>query len=507
VFVQSAARYSCLTLLSIATGVTFTACSTPPNGPATEKAPEKLTLASLAKLTAGQFQPVPLPDPHIAGYKFPEAEDTIVGWTKDNNHRAMDLHAWGIWTALTQDSDQVFNGQKLRVFETWYDPDDLASTATPLTAAGQRIRSPRRLQAPRQFQHGAANQALLNAAGPHGQSTILAFVKYDPSASDFIVNKNLLSKAQLNTYLNTDHDSAVPAFPSTAIALKPVYTPLPTNQLIDGRYFLLMAWPGPPQLTYNQAQQLWNSQPFPQSAWAQCIWIDIQGKGNSGAGVDKTCAADGSSRTSANTYGVDQFIHYQMTKAEADSANSAARSVQPSSTAAFSAGDFAVLTAMHVTSREMTRWTWQTFWWTNVPDNPAAPSAASIAAGRPPQLTGVARHYAQCTAYEEVMPPQPNSGGSNTGESVYCYNPYLEAPFSPAVLPNSIPGMTVRNKQAVKTANNVGVQTNCMSCHETAKFPPDPLPYTGDRYVDIDDPMFKGFLKVDFLWSIADLAK
>ena len=57
-------------------------------------------------------------------------EDTIIGWTKDNNRKAIDLHSWGVWTALTQESDQV-NGQKLRVVETWYDPEVLISTGGP----------------------------------------------------------------------------------------------------------------------------------------------------------------------------------------------------------------------------------------------------------------------------------------------------------------------------------------------------------------------------------------
>jgi hypothetical protein len=90
---------------------------------------------------------------------------------------------------------------------------------------------------------------------------------------------------------------------------------------------------------------------------------------------------------------------------------------------------------------------------------------------------------------------------------VYCYNPYLEAGFGPNNLPDSIPG-----KFAGKTVqNNVGVQTNCMSCHVAAAFNPKQLPnapaYAGDRYVDLMDPRFKGTLKTDFLWSIPDFAK
>jgi hypothetical protein len=265
---------------------------------------------------------------------------------------------------------------------------------------------------------------------------------------------------------------------------------------------MLKVWPGPPALVFNQTSKLWESKAFPDSVWGQCVWIDIQSSGNTGAGVDKTCAANGSSRTPASTFGLDQFIHFQMIQADTDQVNAAGAGGATS----VSAGDYAVLVGMHATSREITRWTWQTFWWVNDPDNPAAPSSRAIASRRPAQLSGVPRHYAQCTGYDEEVPPQPTSGGSNTGETVYCYNPYLEAPFSPPVLPDSQPGDTRLKGKTVKTANNVGVQTNCMSCHEQANYNPSNVAtapqYSGARYVDLNDPAFKGVLKVDFLWSI-----
>ena len=458
-------------------------------------------MATLAKATAGQFQPVPLPDPGIPGYKFPETEDTIVGWIKTNNQQAIDLHAWGLWTALTNESDQVFNGQKLLVFETWDDPNDLAPT--PPTAASTRIRRPRRLAVPRQFQHGAAAGALLTAASQPG--AVRVDVKYDPTASEFILRNSLFSAAQLTSYLNTDHKAAVPPFPPTAISLKPTYRTL--KPLVANRYFMLKVWQGPPPLVFNQTTKLWESKAFPDSLWGQCVWIDIEGSGNTGAGVDKTCASNGSSRTTASTYGLDQFIHFQMSQADADQANAeGAGAATP-----VSAGDYSVLVGMHATSREITRWTWQTFWWVNAADSPSSPSSQAIASRRPAQLSAAPRHYAQCTGYDEEMPPQPNSGGANTGDTVYCYNPYREAPFSPPVLPDSQAGDTSLNGKTVKTANNVGVQTNCMSCHEQANYNPNNVSnapqYTGARYIDLNGPTFTGVLKVDFLWSIPGNAK
>ena len=348
--------------------------------------------------------------PKITGYKFPEQEDVIVGWTKSDNRKAIELHGWGLWTSLMADSGESFEGQKLRVFETWYDPADLSSTgtATPLATGQRRVRNPRRLQIPRQFEHGG--RKLLAAKVPsNGESTVLAFVKYDPSASDHILKNNLFSAAQLSSLLQSGK-AAVPDFPDTSISLKPVFRPLTASQLVAGRYFQLKSWPGSPNLTLDPADQMWHSKPFPSSAWGQCIWIDVQDVARKpGNGVDHTCSADGKSRTDANTYGVDEFVNFKLSQAEAAAVNSEFKANDPASTSVAAAGNYAVLIAMHVTSREITRWTWQTYWWTYQPDRPSAPSSPATAGERPVQLTGAARHYAQCSAYQEVKPVQPNT--------------------------------------------------------------------------------------------------
>jgi hypothetical protein len=280
-----------------ALAVVLAGCAKPsPPAGTDSNVPAKLTMTALTKATEGQFQPVPLPDPQVPGYRFPEAEDTVVGWTRDNNAKAIDAHLWGLWTALTSESDQLFNGQKLRVFETWYDPDDLRPSPGPNVAAGaKRIRQPRRLEVPRQFEHGGTAPEPMKEGGAHGQSTVLAGVKYDPTASQFILDKGLLSRSQLTAYLNTDRLPAVPALPNTAVSLKPAYLPVPSQALQQGRYFLLREWPGPPDLTFDAGRNLWVGKAFGENAWGQCVWIDIQGAGNTGGGVDKTCTSNGSS--------------------------------------------------------------------------------------------------------------------------------------------------------------------------------------------------------------------
>jgi len=230
------------------------------------------------------------------------------------------------------------------------------------------------------------------------------------------------------------------------------------------------------------------------------VWVDMQGGGQGSGGVDNVGNPDGSSRTDATTYPVSSFIYFTLTAEDAKLVNAARE--PGNKLRAAQAGDVNLLTAMHVAGRETTRWTWQTFWWAPNAETPPPPSSAPIAALRPAQLAGAARHYAMALAYSNLAPADPYVGDSNAGESIYAYNPYLEAGFGPADLPDSIPGMS--GGQPV--ANNVGTQTNCMSCHGGANYNPANIStapnYTGDRHVNLDDPRFRGTLQVDFLWSL-----
>ena len=120
---------------SATTGTTATTTTTAPSG--------------------GGFQAVMWTPPNldIPNFNFPEPEATIVGWTDTNDQAAITLHMWGIWTGLTQQTSETYDGQKLLVFETWRDPDDLiaeGAAGTPAAAATAQ-RAPRRLKRPHQF--------------------------------------------------------------------------------------------------------------------------------------------------------------------------------------------------------------------------------------------------------------------------------------------------------------------------------------------------------------------
>ena len=444
---------------------------------------------------------VRLPDPHVPGYRYPESQDTILKHVNEGDDKWITRHAWGLWTALTT---PVLPG--VLVYETWDSPDS-GSIISPGKLGGGAAQIRHRLQRPRQF-HGRAfakeAAATANAAAlPSTSNQVLVTVNWSPEMVDDVKKNDLLSSAQLQKLL-TGGTAAI-ALNNLSITLKPTYLWLGAPLLAGGRYYQLSTWPGPNE----------NPGGFPSNLWGQCVWVDTRdnGKGSGTGATDGTCSADGGSRTPATTYGLANFIHFKLTKTEAEDWKTEGINVTVNGKAYQpTAGESVILAAMHVGTREMTEWTWQTFWWQPDADNPPAPSSKTIAEARPAQLRGAARHYAQCAAYQMVTPNQPVTGGSGT-EPWLCYSPYLEAPFTNQVTPAhpqpDLPASAPWTYKGTTYNLNLGVQTNCMSCHLQAAYPQNPSApqYTADQYIDLNSPEFKGFLQMDFAWSIVDNVK
>lgn len=456
---------------------------------------------ALTPATAPAATPQPLPTAAIDGFTFPTSEATLTAQIATMNGSAsadertkaattIYRHGWGLWTALTSLTSQRYEGQSLRVYETWLSIDDLVAAtdgstdAAPAAHATPAVaRAPHRLGLLR-----VAEPAEVDDTGAASAfSQIIGTIKFDPTAATHIVQQQLLSTAALDT-LRAAGAPQIPPFPSTATIAKPIYRIVSTHDLVAGRYALLKVWSGPPATL-----QIWGP-----DRWTSGIWIDLRNGGSGSGAVDSTLAPDGSSRAEATTYPLANFVHHVLSPADAAALNATV----PGSSA--SAGDVALLVGMHVATRETTRWTWQTFWWTPAPDDPPSPSSSAMAAARPAQLQGAPRHYAMALAYSMLSPEQPYTGGSNTTPAVYAYNPWIEAHFGPADLPDSQAGVGPDGQPA---GNNYGVQTNCMSCHAQATFHAAALTtaprFTGARYVDLIDPAFVGALQTDFVWALS----
>jgi hypothetical protein len=463
-------------------------------------------LLSVLSAGGGTIKPVPLPDPQVPGFHFPETEATILTWVHSMGAGGADApaaftniytHGWGLWTALTMPTAQVDAGEKLRVFETWYTPQEMAEApgsrdinlVPPSLEPAARQRAPMRSFV--QFEHGLQPRDRQVLAESGGTETVFGYVKFDPTSADHVMKQQLLSTNTLNQLLMGGAQQ-IPVFPSTSLTLKSAFQIISAKNLVDGRYYRLNVWSGPPTTL-----QAWGP-----VFWPGVVWIDIQGGGSGNGQIDMEASTDGGTRTDQTTYPISSIINHRITRNEAAEfdANQPGATVAP--------GDYAILVAMHVAGREIARWTWQTFWWTPTPSNPQLPSSQAIAALRPAQLTGAAHNYAMSLGYDMMTPGQPNTGGQNAGSAIYAYNPYLEARFGAGNLPDSEQG---NDPSGHPSPNNVGVTCNCMSCHMRANYNPNNLAtapdYSGARYTDINDPQFSGTLQVDLLWSLPELAQ
>ena len=434
-------------------------------------------MASIEAEAEGMGEIVAKPIP--PGYNFPTDRGTIDAWVWNNNVTAMRTHGWDVWAGMAAPSGTTYRGQMLPVWETWYSDDEVFSGILPQVAAG-RDRPPRSFISPTQRQH---MREMALEPGPAEQ--VVAFNKFDGPSAAFIDAKNHVTppskyipynytlKSSL-TDLNNSWPSGTPVidrkideFPNEAVDLKPVFWLIKQKGLTP-----LPFWQGAGQSS-NKAH------PTPET-WFVCVLIDPQASGSDMREATPTeiaqAPANADSGLACKSYlyaPLTMLYNFQMDADEAAAFAKAQGGTKPQ------AGDYAALVAMHVTTKEIVNWTWQTFWWqagTNPPDKfPGSVDGMSSKVKEP------WRNYAMCIAYSMVVP-----AGDPTGKPVVCFNPYLET--SPGI-PD-------------------GLNSNCMSCHGTARFPANnatfyPPTYLPNGYIDFGSPKWFGTqTRMDFVWAI-----
>lgn len=424
----------------------------------------------------GDIVPVDFPKLDIPGFEFPRDSNTINGWIHRNDSLSQYKHAWGLWTGTTKLTDQKGSfGDALRVFETWLTPEEIVDAMKKnnqdLVAKGSDIRSNRaNLQTPRQFGHEGLG------GSPIAVDDVFEAHSYSPGAADYALKNKVFSAVQRAKYAAAGNN--IPPFPDDAITTKPTYKILRVSS--GDSIFSIPVWPPDPSSGYPKPQG------YPESKWNNSIQINVNAK---------------QSDPSKRLYALSDFIYYKMNEEDAKAFNDKVEATDAK------AGDIAILVGMHITSREITNWTWQTFWWVPDADNPAFPSSKTIADARPAQLTGAARHYAMSITYYMVNPNEPAATLEKViGKPNYGFNPYMEAKFDNKFNPE-LSKVYTDDKTFVST--NTGIQSNCMSCHRAAGVSKTSLTYTpplifaGDAYVSEKDPIFKDYLFTDFAWSVA----
>lgn len=424
--------------------------------------------------------PAPLPTNIVPGFNFPEDSAVIYSWlnTGDTsfNDSAICAHAWGIWAGLTAETNQSYGGVPLRVYETWFGIGEVQSVIRNGLTLDSAKTNRTALTVPNQTSHhNVMNFSVDTLLADTGN--IFDAVTYNLPAARFAVSRSILKQDVLNEYYNAGGIGVIPAFPNDAITLKPTYF----IGKPDGNLVRIPVWPGEPATMRPYGPQFWNTY----------VYADTTNSLQPGKSVVPVTGENPTpEQIAAATCNLSDFIYFAMDSVMAHYVDSTQQGGPT-----YVAGDLAILAAMHVATKEISNWTWQTFYWD---PNPAAPLFPGTNLSKPSQLTGAPAHYSTSTAYGMLRPNQPISGGNNntTNRPVFGYNPYLEAPFNAATF--SVPN-------AYNSTYQYGMQTNCMSCHAMAAYNPtnSPFRYSTDQYIDMSDTtLFNNYVQLDFAWSI-----
>jgi hypothetical protein len=449
-------------------------------------------------IVAGDTVVIPqsFPDESITGITFPTDSNTINKWINDEkfttryDSASIYKHAWGIWAGLTAPTDQKDGaGTKLLVYETWMglnEVRDYIESGLSCNTGESKRKGRAGLTKPKQFEHAGMLARSINKMpklknGDIAEANNLwVTVSYNRDQACHAINNKLFKQSVINTYYNADAIGNIPSFPNTSIMIKPTYLEFPASAKILQMPVWLNA-PNPPD----------SLNVFAPDQFPLCVYVDVQNKQASDKKlVPVTTGCKDKDSINKATCNLNDFINFTV-----DSTMAAFMNQQDSIQGVQATpGNRVLLVAMHVSTKEISNWTWQTYYWTPTPSTPGSPSSSLAASLMPTQVKGAARHYAVNAAY--VMTTPNNSSAKDAG-SMFGYNPYLEGGFGPSTfnLPNE------NNPQFV-----YGMQTNCMSCHAMATPPSGSYSTTGyntDQFVDLNSSkFFKGQVKLDFAWSI-----
>jgi hypothetical protein len=456
----------------IALGAGLAACG---GGDKDGKDAEKgATPAAIA--ASGVVIPQPIKDPG-----FPVDSATILGWVSTTDTTDIRKHAWEIWAGLTANSGQSWNGAELPVYETWlsrYEVYNAGAVADKRLLATRGRALDRGFHSPVQFHHPGSltGSRAQGTGGSPPRERLVAGVKYDMAAAEHVWANLYTDSARLTALNDTFNTNSTPIaerniqpFPARAIAVKPVY------QLVSATGITVLPYWVSPSASTDP------SQPTP-STWTQFVAVDP-----SGQKVGQTITVQwGGKSYQAKVIALSEFYSFKLTQNEVDDiitsdtttqstpldveVSNDSMSVINGGTQAeqlVKAGDYGVLVAMHVSTKEIGNWTWQTFWFT--PDAANNPLSKDQTAG----VTGPFKNFAMQQAYYMTVPSGPQQR-----QNQVAFNPYLETAFADS-----------------------GTVSNCMSCHRMASWPTNNYHFYGN--IDPASPtLFTGVAKLDFLWSI-----
>jgi hypothetical protein len=440
------------------------------------------------------------------GFNYPGARDEIQGWADSWALSKITAKAWDLWGGMTSATEQRSGGVPLPVWETWCGNEEVFTKAC---GGGKRSRPLRSFRNAVQLTHFAktTQNATQQAASP-SDTRLASFNKFNPPMANYLQSTQpgpgnatydytqQTSLAALNaawpatTKIADRKVNETPYVPPSgseqglsAIETKPVMFLVKQTGLSPVPLWQGIAASVPSANSDCSKGPDARCHPSP-NLWTTCVLIDPKGTAQAGTKPVDATAEQVASVPADLLQGMSckKFLYaplatiysFQMNQQEAD----AFKAAQGNNNAA--AGDYAVLTAMHVNTKEIVNWTWQTYWWQPGDDPPN--NFPGSKGGMTDKVNGAWRNYAMCTAYSQTQ-------GAQSKAMVVCFNPYLETD-------HSIPD---------------GLQSNCMSCHGTATVGAlgsngiNTLGYPEEYRTPINfntDPRFAKFTRTDFSWAI-----
>lgn len=299
------------------------------------------------------------------------------------------------------------------------------------------------------------------SADPVAQMDRIPFssIYFNRAASKFIREKSLFQKTRLSCILKDQRSKVqspqVPEFPTDAVVVKAAWWLVHKN----GRT-ALPVWdppePGPRKLFYTM------------SDWKRCVAIDPH-PSVEGPHTDTMPCTSGQQPRQMNVVPLSRFYYFSVTPEMLAhlAPQVIVKNVNDQQTDPKNPMAFAVLIGLHITTKEIPQWAWETIWWHDKPQQ------GRFAADRPSALKGPWTNYLMDATLSADTPREPDDGPK------ICFNPYLEG--------------QLKN----------GIVANCVNCHQNAAYP-DSKNEEAKVGRGIQPPIIDGTqILLDFLWSMS----
>ena len=489
----------------------------------------------------GNVEALDLPE-RVAGERLLRSAEEIRDWTSHENRAAMQDHAWRLFAAIMKARYQAPDGQVYRLYDTWYSLDEaVPPIGTSLLTNKTSRRLQRRLELPAQLAHFGFHQRILGGQNqPEPSSgdrtlgeTAVSDVKYSPALVSWIRNTltdtgpdGKVNAYRLSSQIQSEQINHLTFTDPRGVMLKPAYTIVKgKGPTVIARWAEAIETVNPRSVEQFKEPIFANPSVSAERTWSREAVIVPSSWSSRQKAMLNLHGRDGSRLP---VFSVADFHHFKITSAMADALKTGIlKELMGPNVTQIEAGDYAVLTSMHIATRESDDWTWQTFWWQPLRNNLSHKERAQKLASRglseavlahierTPELA-ILKHFNLGVGYSNTTPD---------GKDVICSNPYLEGAFAMPEALNGVFGKTqtdgvnvfLRDAQdnALKpyVKEGRGLKTNCMTCHRAAAYPPpEDNGLVKGKYPDYgelsaSDPIFKGRLTTHYLWGLSNKVK